>query len=145
MKKLTFEKLDKIFGIEHSPVVEYSIDDYPRSLGGVPPAWRADWSRERLRAFNSKIGKIGGRASYDKKSLKDKKEWHSKGGSTSSCAKQKYKITTPDNETFTLKYEALREECKKRGWSFNTIHWQAYRKGIISRGAAKGVRVEIIN
>lgn len=145
MEKISIEKLSIALNIKHDPTIDYGdINDYPRSLGGVPPAWRINWTKEQLREFNSKIGKMGAKAFHAKLSPEQKREWHSKGGKASSKAKQLYKIITPNGETFALKYEQLRDECNKRGWSFNTLHWQAYRKGIISRGPAKGVHIQII-
>ena len=76
------------------------------------------------------------------------KEWHAKGGSASSRKRSMqytYRITTNENEKFTVNGLEFKELCKEKNWNYNTLHWKKSFGKTISRGQFKGFLVEQLN
>ena len=73
------------------------------------------------------------------------KEWHVKGGSSSSRMRSKqykYRITTSTGEEYIVNGLEFKELCREKDWNYNTLHWKKSIGKYISRGKHKGFLVE---
>lgn len=76
------------------------------------------------------------------------KEWHQKGGSSSSRMRSEqylYKITTNVGEVYTVNGLEFIKICKEKNWNYNTLHWKQSMGKYIVKGSHKGFLVEQIS
>jgi len=86
--------------------------------------------------------------SYAKNFKGKEKQWHQKGGATSSRMRSEqyiYKITTNIGEEFIVNGIQFKELCKEKEWNYNTLHWKQSIGRIIAKGKHKGFLVEQIS
>lgn len=85
---------------------------------------------------------------YAKNFRGNPKEWHQKGGYSSSrmrSSQYKYHITTNTGDEYIVNGLEFKELCKEKNWNYNTLHWKKSMGKHISRGQHKGFLVEQIS
>jgi hypothetical protein len=93
-------------------------------------------------------GQKGGPSCYNKKTQKEKQNWHRKGGSASSkkrSAEYHYKIQTNLGEVYTVNGHEFKSLCLEKGWNHATLQWNRSWGKQIAKGPLRGFRVDQIS
>ena len=99
-------------------------------------------SEDKFIEHQKNAGILGGKSFYN--TLKNKKEWHRKGGSISSkknSSKYIYEITDTEGSVHIVNGLEFKKLCKDKKWNYNTLHWKKSMGKYISRGKHKGFLV----